>query len=446
MSSRTFFAREPLKLNPDDSSTFIGENAVLQNKLIHSTSTHACSSILKHADRAEWKGSIPVSEGYDGFDDVARTNTLRKRTHFEVRHASEMLLFPFSRYPKDVPVGTNIRMMLVDADVLLDDKYVMYYAASTPTRFGGRFMTVYQTHIVVACRGSPEQKFAETCGFYELDKFSNCVIHFSERKREGARVASRIRIDGHEFPHSISLGFLGGLTVHDKSAVEVRKATKIGVVSGSFICPVNTCTTKYASLSNLKSHYLAVHTPPTTTLFPCEVCSKRFKTRSLLNSHLISHRSSNYECVHCKSSFKSKPLLVRHLQIVHFKEELPHKCTQCNLAFVSRANLQQHVKGVHLNERKHVCTHDSCGQKFLSASSLRAHINSVHLGAKDFCCDTCGRKFSVRSNLTRHVATVHALQKRHVCIVCPRKYSSKASLKRHMTTAHANEVPNHVRV
>lgn len=82
-----------VKLDPNDDTVFSSREEVFSNEMLHSTSSEACASILASG---QWRGSIPKSRTYDGFEDSSTaipddedTNKLSRQSFFELRPLSD---------------------------------------------------------------------------------------------------------------------------------------------------------------------------------------------------------------------------------------------------------------------------------------------------------------------------------------------------------------------
>ena len=104
-----------------------------------------------------------------------------------------------------------------------------------------------------------------------------------------------------------------------------------------------------------------------------------------------------HKCSVCSKEFKSKSLLTQHM-LVH-TGELTFECSICKKKFSLAGNLKKHML-VHTGERKFECL--TCSKKFTQASSLKKHM-LLHSGILPFECSICGKKFSQAGNLKSHM-------------------------------------------
>nr|XP_027226249.1 oocyte zinc finger protein XlCOF15-like [Penaeus vannamei] len=77
--------------------------------------------------------------------------------------------------------------------------------------------------------------------------------------------------------------------------------------------------------------------------FACDVCGKKFSSRSGIEVHMRGHTKENpYMCDICNKTFFVKGRLVRHM-IVHSNEK-PFRCDTCKKSFAYKSSLVKHVK------------------------------------------------------------------------------------------------------
>ncbi|XP_005091685.1 uncharacterized protein LOC101862999 [Aplysia californica] len=156
-----------------------------------------------------------------------------------------------------------------------------------------------------------------------------------------------------------------------------------------FICDV--CGSAYGRSQDLKTHYYRVHVkkkaeeaealllgaqglaPPKrkkeAKTFPCETCSKIFRTKELLNYHASVHTGEKpYSCKICNKSFRYPTSLASHKKI-HTGEK-PFECDVCHQRFLRKDYLQGHYR-IHTGEKPYACK--VCGQRFRQQGDMQAH-------------------------------------------------------------------------
>ncbi|KAJ8714291.1 hypothetical protein PYW08_007911 [Mythimna loreyi] len=162
-------------------------------------------------------------------------------------------------------------------------------------------------------------------------------------------------------------------------------------------CPL--CPKEYKASSSYFYHLKYFHKG--SKEHECEVCGKKFGTRSCLTQHMAVHSAQyDYQCKQCHKQFKSKASLYIHEQTHSGKKSWA--CSQCPAAFRWRTHLLRHVKR-HLAERAHAC--DTCGRAFSVRCDLLRHVRTHAAGC--YSCDKCGQKFAQLRYLKVHAMKQH---------------------------------------
>lgn len=114
-------------------------------------------------------------------------------------------------------------------------------------------------------------------------------------------------------------------------------------------------------------------------VFPCSVCGKVFRFRSLLASHSLVHSEMRpFACDFCSRSFRRHSHLKRHREVVHANGARPPQsfvCHICGKDKKCRSQLARHVI-IHTGERPHAC--DLCTARFNRHGNLQQHRRRVH--------------------------------------------------------------------
>ena len=199
------------------------------------------------------------------------------------------------------------------------------------------------------------------------------------------------------------------------------------------------------------------------TIFECEVCSRKFKNKSLYVKHVKSHtKARSHKCNECGKVFTSKSNLQAHLKL-HY-ETRTFSCPHCAKEFKGKKSLMEHVSSRHNNEKKFPCSQctesfssrhlknvherlhngeqgyicDQCGDSFATAQGL-SHHKSKHTGDYQFVCKTCGKGFNNQKLLEEH-EHIHTGSKPYECNRCDKAFGNRGSLWVHMKQ-HDNVKP-----
>ncbi|XP_045765049.1 gastrula zinc finger protein XlCGF57.1-like [Maniola jurtina] len=209
----------------------------------------------------------------------------------------------------------------------------------------------------------------------------------------------------------------------------IRNPTKTHSLKKPFPCDI--CDKKFYSKSKLNIH-LGSHT--VKRLFSCDTCNFKFTRSANLKKHMKTHSLEKpFPCDICKKKFYCKSNLNIHMR--SHTGERPFSCHICHYKFTTNGNLNKHMK-THTGEKPFFC--DICQSKFSWKGSLDVHMKS-HTGEKPFSCYICNNKFTTKSNLTAHIQK-HSGEKPFSCNICEKKYLTKGSLGVHMRN-HTGERP-----
>ena len=141
------------------------------------------------------------------------------------------------------------------------------------------------------------------------------------------------------------------------------------------------CALSFHTVRRMKQHSLEVHLCNPT--LRCRICNFKTSKRSDLIQHKKSNHPSKIDqrlfmCEICGNSFRSMSNLKEHFIFVH-SDERGFKCSVCDKSFKKKSCLVRHNR-CHSTERPYKCHH--CGASYKQLFHLVRHQTSAHSGEK----------------------------------------------------------------
>lgn len=163
--------------------------------------------------------------------------------------------------------------------------------------------------------------------------------------------------------------------------------------------------------------------------YQCGDCSSYFRHKQDLLHHYKSSHSQ--ESSRCECSLPSKRHLSRHVSRAHGTDEI-FTCDFCKSSFKCRENLYRHIMDVHLEPEGGGSKCDFCGKIFKLKNSLKIHISVVHLETDESACWYCHKVFKRRADMKKHVRYVHNEVKNFECSLCNCRFAVKSTVTKHV--------------
>ena len=215
---------------------------------------------------------------------------------------------------------------------------------------------------------------------------------------------------------------------------------KGGCIGGpiDYKCPQEGCDFKSKGERSLNFHFKEHRVGVSD--FDCEVCGKHYITKERRIRHVKTHTvpyvkpskkhmlDEQIPCPNCSKVFKCKSYLSSHLLKVHIDPEtkLKLKCDQCQKCFSTKEGLRNHVLN-HTDEMNYPCP--TCGKKFKNPGYLMKH-EKTHLGVKKYKCSHCGKGFTNPDKVRRH-EVIHTGVMDYRCSICGKAFNQKGNLTTH---------------
>lgn len=224
-----------------------------------------------------------------------------------------------------------------------------------------------------------------------------------------------------------------------------------------YSCPL--CPLKFDIPATLRAHMLIheaeyekmenAHTKETKPMnweksYKCTLCPSIFHNKLSYYGHLLKgHKSESHyleqvsahsKCPYCSKIFRHRSVLESHMRI-HTKDK-PYPCKVCGKSFRCSSYLRQHLI-IHTGERPHECP--ECGKHFAFLQNMKTHLK-LHQ-AKPFRCGRCRNGYTDEAQLHQHMLS-HNADKQHKCNLCHKSFSFPRLLRDHMNT-HKGVRPHH---
>lgn len=158
----------------------------------------------------------------------------------------------------------------------------------------------------------------------------------------------------------------------------------------------------------------------------------------------------SYACKLCPAKFQLKQFIMKHVLDMHEdgQSRFPLVCVHCRSRFKDKSLLKKHI-------RKGDCTVyiscDMCTEKFGTLQDFNDHAIAIHAGTVDQSdnqskcvdgrptdCPICGKKNNSYPNLVKHLRFVHGEETPHYCQHCEAKFEQATDLNKHIYSEHSD--------
>ncbi|XP_013889097.1 zinc finger protein 436 [Austrofundulus limnaeus] len=258
----------------------------------------------------------------------------------------------------------------------------------------------------------PASLLCDLCG-KEFKCRSQLVIHFQTHTGERPHLCD---ICGRKFARQYQLKRHKILLHANVGAGEAAT-----LVDGAFGCPI--CGKRLKSQALLDAH-TQTHTGDKP--HRCSICLRGFQRAACLKQH--------HARVHLRVRAGEAPLASARRRSVATLNAFP--CSVCGRVFRFRSLLASHAL-VHSDVRPFHC--DFCSRCFRRHSHLKRHCEVVHAnGARlpeTFICHICGKDKKCRSQLARHII-IHTGERPYACDLCSARFNRRGNLQQHRRRMH----------
>lgn len=132
-------------------------------------------------------------------------------------------------------------------------------------------------------------------------------------------------------------------------------------------------------------------TETVSTSLTCSECGEVKATQNALVRHMIKHKKE-FPCQLCSKKFKTPKDLRRHMDLKHVVTQR-YDCTECEKYFLIKGDLEFHITHEHANNVQYLIT--------------EVNEETANSNEKRFVCHICHTTFKQKPSLNRHVRTIH---------------------------------------
>nr|CAH7755048.1 unnamed protein product [Callosobruchus chinensis] len=220
--------------------------------------------------------------------------------------------------------------------------------------------------------------------------------------------------------------------------------------NGSIVC--KHCNTSFRSSQGLDNHIIQKHPKFIASvkrkIHKCTHCTYKTIYKYHFREHMLTHSSTLITCQHCDTTYKTKKLLDDHVLKKHpdFVTSVAGKIYNCLCCAYKTTVIQyfnRHLSS-HSSDVSNVSVCDYCGAQFKRKRSLDDHIVKKHpdfsasVSCKVHECPNCDYKTAQKIDLDRHILKHPG--KIHECSYCTYKTSMRHMFHEHIIKKHPNFV------
>lgn len=157
-------------------------------------------------------------------------------------------------------------------------------------------------------------------------------------------------------------------------------------------------------LTKWKIHMRRVHDETRPTIVCCD---RKLTDRRRILYHIGFHHETEaeFECDKCSKKFKLKAYLLSHMKTHEINTIKNFQCDKCPEKFLYRGHLTKHQL-IHMTPEEQALVKfypcKECEKEFPSAKNLGSHVRRVHKKLSTFVCHICAKVFSKKERLDSH--------------------------------------------
>lgn len=149
--------------------------------------------------------------------------------------------------------------------------------------------------------------------------------------------------------------------------------------------------------------------------FICDLCSKSFKIKALIRSHMNCHTNEKpIQCNLCSYAAKRNHDLKKHHfvhhnpdRIINKKRTRRRKCDKCNEILADKQTYKIHMRLNHPKEKlkrkpRIYKKCEKCEEAIYTKKSFKLHMKEKHQGFMYIKCEKCHRRFKTNFRLKKH--------------------------------------------
>ena len=273
---------------------------------------------------------------------------------------------------------------------------------------------------------------------YECDQFFGSRSAFNTH-RDTHRFTHKCKDCGKCFTSGPALG--GHRQIHRKNKPNPKKSKSKPMQSKSKIYKCKDCGKCFASGPALGGHRAKSHRSTSNKSRP--IASNKSHHTTSNNVSLLKH---DYDCKICKREFKTRDLLLLHLDIhlrgicdiCHIKYGVKVKDAQRNRICIDKHELMQEYIG---NNKVLKCGYESCSFISIISNNMRHHRLSHPRNEEIHSCPQCSYSTRSKRHYLQHLLT-HTSEKPFKCSRCNVGFKNLDNLDKHIANVHERKKGN----